>query len=74
MPEFLIEQILLTKNICGIFPRKGIVMKRVRYAVLMLENGDSRVVRVKTTTEEYMWNLIDDLNLPSRVTGWEFLN
>ena len=49
-------------------------MKRMRYAVLTMENGDTRMVQVKTTTDEYMESLIADLRLPCRVTGWEFVN
>ena len=45
--------------------------KRVRYAILTMESGETRMVQVKTTTETYMRKLIRDLGL--KVKDWEVI-
>jgi hypothetical protein len=45
--------------------------KRVRYAILTLESGETRMVQIKTTTENYMRKLIRDLGL--NVLEWELI-
>jgi len=50
-------------------------MKRIKYVVLTLENGETRMISTKTTAENYMRSLIADLSptLPAKVTGWEVI-
>ena len=45
--------------------------KRVRYCILMLENGDTKMIQVKTTTENYIRKVIADMCLPMKVVDWE---
>lgn len=45
--------------------------KRVRYCRLMLENGDTKMIQIKTTTENYIRKVIADMRLPAKVVGWE---
>lgn len=45
--------------------------KRVRYCRLMLENGDTKLIQVKTTTENYIRKVIADMCLTVKVVGWE---
>ena len=47
--------------------------KRVRYAVLTLANGETRMIQVKTTTAEYIRRVIADMILPCKVMRWEVL-
>lgn len=47
--------------------------KRVRYIILSLSNGESKMITVKTTTENYIRKVIADLWLPAKVIGWEVL-
>lgn len=44
--------------------------KRVRYCKLVLENGDTKVIQVKTTTENYIRKVIADMCLPGKVIKW----
>lgn len=44
--------------------------KRVRYCKLMLANGETRMIQVKTTTENYIRKVIADLMLPAKVVEW----
>ena len=46
-------------------------MKKVKYVRLTMANGETRVVQVKTTTENYIRKLIADMNLPDKVIRWE---
>ena len=50
-------------------------MKKIKYVVLTLANGETRMISTKTTAENYMRNLIADLSptLPADVTNWEVL-
>ena len=45
--------------------------KQVRYAVLTLTNGETKMIRVKTTTETYIRKVIKDLRLS--VKEWEVI-
>lgn len=45
--------------------------KRVRTIMLILENGDTKLIQVKTCTERYIWNVISDMWLPARVIEWK---
>ena len=47
--------------------------KRVKGVVLVLANGDSIRMDVKTTTERYIRNLIKDLILPYPVRSWKVI-
>ena len=47
--------------------------KRMRNVCLMMANGETRMIQVKTTTENYIRKVIADLFLPSNVTKWEVL-
>ena len=68
------EQIALTKIICGKTAGRGITMaKRVRYAILTLANGETRMIQIKTTTAEYICRVIADMILPAKVMRWEVL-
>ena len=69
------EQICSTQNhICGKTAGRGITMaKRVRYAILTLANGETRMIQVKTTTAEYICRVIADMILPAKVMRWEVL-
>lgn len=44
--------------------------KRMRNVVLTMENGETRMIQVKTTTERYIREIIADLWLPAKVTSW----
>lgn len=48
-------------------------MKRIKSVVLTLANGETRMITVKTTTENYIRRVIADLLLPAKVVGWEVL-
>ena len=70
VPDFSIEQIAHKKS----YVERGITMaKRVRYAVLTLANGETRMIQVKTTTAEYIRRVIADMILPAKVMGWEVI-
>ena len=45
--------------------------KRMRNVVLFLENGETRMIQVKTCTERYIRNVIADIWLPARVIEWK---
>ena len=47
--------------------------RRVRYAILTLANGETRMIQVKTTTAEYICRVIADMILPAKVMRWEVL-
>ena len=47
--------------------------KKVRYVKLTMSNGETRLVQVKTTTENYIRKLIADMCLPAKVIRWEIL-
>lgn len=48
--------------------------KQMRNVKLTMANGDTTIVRVKTTTERYLRRVIADMYwLPAKVMGWEVL-
>jgi len=48
--------------------------KQMRNVMLTMANGDTTVVRVKTTTERYIRELIADMYwLPAKVMRWEVI-
>jgi len=72
MPEILAYPTTLhyTTN----FRRESRAMaKRMRNVRLIMANGETRMIQVKTTTERYIREIIADLWLPAKVTGWEVL-
>ena len=45
--------------------------KKVRYVVLTLADGDTKVIRVKTTTEKFIERIIADMRIAVR--NWEVI-
>ena len=45
--------------------------KSVRYVVFTLSNGDTKMVRVKTTTESFIKRMIRDMRIS--VKEWEVI-
>ena len=45
--------------------------KRVRYVVFTLTNGDTKMVRTKTCTENYIRKLVRDMRISVR--KWEVI-
>ena len=54
--------------------RSRLMARQMRNVKLMMANGDTTVVQVKTTTESYIRRLIADMIwLPAKVMRWEVL-
>ena len=47
--------------------------KRMKYVRLYLANGETRLIRVKTATVNYIECVIADLVFPASVTRWELI-
>lgn len=47
--------------------------RRIRLIRLNMSNGESTVIQVKTTTENYIRKVIADMILPAKVMTYEFI-
>lgn len=45
--------------------------KQVKTILLVLANGETRMIQSKTCTENYVRKIIADLWLPAKVTSWK---